>query len=215
MKKSAISNTQAVRQAGSQPRKSRRADTRLFDTTTAAHAPNGSARIVDESRSKIPVGPRDFRIGFYVHDVSRMRRTLFDHEIKSLGITRSQWWVLAQLSRAEGHVGNGGVLQTDLAKLLDVGKVTIGGLIHRLESGGFVQRRPDRVDRRAKSLIITSKGRHVLNQMVTVGRRLNLNILDGISEKDIKTAEKVLARMKTNIRHILGPLKLSPGSDGD
>lgn len=31
-----------------------------------------------------------FRIGFLVHDVSRMRRTLFDQEMKPLGITRSQ-----------------------------------------------------------------------------------------------------------------------------
>lgn len=46
-----------------------------------------------------------FRIGFLVHDVSRMRRTLFDQEMKPLGITRSQWWVLAQLSRSLGTEG--------------------------------------------------------------------------------------------------------------
>ena len=32
--------------------------------------------------------PQDFRIGFLVHDVSRMRRTLFDQAMKPLGITR-------------------------------------------------------------------------------------------------------------------------------
>jgi DNA-binding MarR family transcriptional regulator len=161
----------------------------------------------------MPVGASEFRIGFYVHDVSRMRRTLFDHEMKPLGITRSQWWLLAQLSRAEGHGNGDGMLQTDLAKILDVGKVTIGGLIDRLESSGFVKRRPDHADRRAKRIIITAKGRQVLDQMVAVGRRLNLTILGGISEKDVSTAEKVLARMKANIRDVLAPLKLSPDSD--
>lgn len=142
-----------------------------------------------------------------------MRRTLFDHEMKPLGITRSQWWVLAQLSRVESHGGGAGMLQTDLAKILDVGKVTIGGLIDRLETSEFVERHPDKVDRRAKRIVITAKGKHVLDQMVIVGRRLNLSILKGLSEREVKTAEKVLSRMKGNIREILAPLKLSADSD--
>jgi len=165
---------------------------------------------------ELQVGPPDFRIGFYVHDVSRMRRTLFDHEMKPLGITRSQWWVLAQLSRSEGHDGGEGMLQTDLAHILDVGKVTIGGLIDRLEASGFVVRKPDKVDRRAKRILITNQGYEVLEQMKIVGRRLNISITEGISERDIKTAEKVLAKMKANIRDILGPLRImSSPSDGD
>lgn len=158
------------------------------------------------------IGPKEFRIGFYVHDVSRMRRTLFDHEMKPLGITRSQWWVLAQLSRSEGH--GEGMLQSDLARILDVGKVTIGGLIDRLESSGFVTRKPDKIDRRAKHIMITEKGYRVLDQMVSVGRRLNLSILDGISERDIKAAERVLSKIKANIRAILGPLRIPAGGNG-
>jgi MarR family transcriptional regulator, transcriptional regulator for hemolysin len=165
--------------------------------------------------TQTPSGPSEFRIGFYVHDVSRMRRTLFDHEMKPLGITRSQWWVLAQLSGSQCHAGSQGMLQTDLATILDVGKVTIGGLIDRLETNGFVERRPDRIDRRAKRIVMTNKGRKVLNQMVIVGRRLNLSILQGISEREIKTAEKALARMKANIRDILAPQKLVGGSDDE
>src|SRR3546814_15522809 len=65
---------------------------------------------------------KQFRFGFLVHDVSRMRRTLFDQVMKPLGITRSQWSVLAWLSRG----GNEGVMKVDLARQLDVGKVTIG-----------------------------------------------------------------------------------------
>jgi MarR family transcriptional regulator, transcriptional regulator for hemolysin len=160
------------------------------------------------------VGPKEFRIGFYVHDVSRMRRTLFDFEMKPLGITRSQWWVLAQLSRSKDHDGGEGMLQTDLANILDVGKVTIGGIIDRLEGSGFVRRKVDKVDRRAKRIVITKMGHAVLEQMVTVGRKLNLDILKGISPRDVKTAEEVLARMKVNIRNALIPLKGLAGSDG-
>ena len=105
---------------------------------------------------------QDFRIGFLVHDVSRMRRTLFDQAMKPLGITRSQWWVLSQLSRHSRE----GMLQTELARDLDVGKVTVGGLIDRLEASGYVKRTPDASDRRAKRIVITEQGRVVLKQMV-------------------------------------------------
>ena len=72
------------------------------------------------------------RINFLVHDVSRMRSTLYDQEVRPLGLTRSQWWVLAQLPRQMPE----GMLQTELAKVLEVGKVTLGGLIDRLEASG-------------------------------------------------------------------------------
>src|SRR5262245_33864459 len=40
-----------------------------------------------------------FRIGFLIHDVSRLRRTVVDKVLRPMGVTRSQWWVLANLSR--------------------------------------------------------------------------------------------------------------------
>lgn len=139
---------------------------------------------------------QDFRIGFLVHDVSRMRRTLFDAAMRPLGITRSQWWVLSQLSR---HTRDG-MLQTELARDLDVGKVTVGGLIDRLEASGYVRRQPDASDRRAKRIVITPLGREVLRDMVTVGQRLNQVILDGLSPADIEITERALSNMKENIR---------------
>jgi len=196
-------------------RSTKRASGSATPGKTAGAAVADKANEEEKPDAQIPIGPSEFRIGFYVHDVSRMRRTLFDHEMKPLGITRSQWWVLAQLSRAESHVGSEGMLQTDLAKILDVGKVTIGGLIDRLESSGFVERRPDKVDRRAKRIVITAKGKDVLDQMVIVGRRLNLSILKNLTEREIKTAEKVLSTMKANIREILAPLKLNGDAGED
>tara|TARA_R110000751_G_scaffold1996_13_gene7846 strand:- start:5973 stop:6575 length:603 start_codon:yes stop_codon:yes gene_type:complete len=145
-----------------------------------------------------PAG-QSFRIGFLVHDVSRVRRTLFDLKMKPYGITRSQWWVLAQLSRYLSRNGEEGMLQTELAKRLDVGKVAVGGLIDRLEASGFVERRPDAKDRRAKRVVVTDKGRDVLATMVEVGHELNDMIFEGVPIERMRIAEEVLAQMKDNI----------------
>lgn len=142
---------------------------------------------------------KPFRFGFLVHDVSRMRRTLFDEQVKPLGITRSQWSVLAYLSRD----ANNGTMQVDLAHDLDVGKVTIGGLIDRLEASGHVERRAHATDRRARRIYITERGFETIRQMQTVGTKSNESILAGVSEKDLRTTEKTLARVKENIRALL------------
>lgn len=143
---------------------------------------------------------QQFRLGFLVHDVSRMRRTLWDQALKPLGLTRSQWWVLAHLSRHRGA----SMMQTELARILDVGKVTVGGLIDRLEASGHVERRADASDRRAKLVSVTPRGEAVINQMAAIGTELNSLILKDITPEDIQGAEQVLHRMKENLRRTLG-----------
>jgi DNA-binding MarR family transcriptional regulator len=158
-------------------------------------------------KASVPISPTSehdtelFRLGFLVHDVSRMRRRLFDLEAKALGITRSQWWVLGNLSRHH----NDGMMQTALAALLDVGKVTIGGIVDRLETSGYVVRKPDASDRRAKHVYITASGRQVLQQLAAVGRDFNHKVCSGISDREIRLAERVLSKMKTNIKNLSGP----------
>src|ERR1700740_806587 len=92
------------------------------------------------------------RLGYLIHDVSRLRRMMFDRTLAPLGITRSQWWVLAFVSRKNG------LPQTQLANELDVGKVALGALIDRLEAAGFVAPRGDPVDRRGSNVVFTQRG---------------------------------------------------------
>ncbi len=105
------------------------------------------------------------------------------------------------------------MIQTDLARLLDVGKVTVGGLIDRLEASGLVERRPDPVDRRIKRIFITESGHEVIEQLISVGTKLNKTILNGLTIDEIRVAEGVLHRMKDNIRRELGPEKDFPESE--
>ncbi|MGM0586058.1 MAG: MarR family winged helix-turn-helix transcriptional regulator [Pseudomonadota bacterium] len=148
-------------------------------------------------------GGEETRIGYHAHDVSRMRRTLYDQAMKPLGLTRSQWWALQTLARAQEEQGGEGILQTDLARRLEVGKVTVGGLADRLEAAGFVERRMDAGDRRAKRLNVTPRGEEVLERMRELSARLNAGILEGIPAEEVALALSVLERMKGNLRRML------------
>jgi DNA-binding MarR family transcriptional regulator len=138
---------------------------------------------------------RPFRLGFLIHDVSRLRRTVVDKALRPLGVTRSQWWVLANLSRHNG----GGMMQTELSKVMDVGKVTLGGLIDRLEASGYVARQPEPGDRRAKRVVMTPKGIKLLGQIQKIAKVVNAEIMTGVSAKDVIRAEFVLHKMKEQL----------------
>ena len=141
----------------------------------------------------------EFRIGVLVHDVSRLRQILFDQEMRPKGVTRAQWWLLAQLSRN----GQGGMAQAELARLLGQGKVATGSMLDRLEAAGLVERRPDPLDRRINRIFVTAKGQGILGDMVEVGRRLNGLVLAGLAPEQLAVADQVLTAIKRNLRRAL------------
>jgi len=152
-----------------------------------------------------------FRLGFLVHDVSRLRRTVVDKALGPRGITRSQWWVLANLSRHHGE----GMMQTELAGVLDIGKVALGGLIDRLENNGYVVRRPDPVDRRAKRIELTESGAELLAAIQDEASHLNREMMKGISAQEVAATEDILYRMKSTLIEMDRKLRRNGGIGGD
>lgn len=145
--------------------------------------------------NKMTMKPGQFRLGFLVHDVSRLRRTVVDKALKPLGVTRSQWWVLANLSRHSGE----GMMQTELANVLDVGKVALGGLLDRLEANGYIARRADPVDRRAKRIEMTTAGIALLLTIQKRAASLNSEMMEGVTVEEILAVEDILHRMKVRL----------------
>ncbi len=136
------------------------------------------------------------KFSFLIHDVSRMRRTFFDQALKPMGITRAQWWALGNISR---HAEEG-MIQTELANILETGKVSVGGLIDRLEEAELVYRQADKVDRRVKRIYITDKGFGVLEHITIAGECLDDVLFKDVSDDELATAAEVLARVKANVR---------------
>ncbi len=136
------------------------------------------------------------RLGFAIHDASRLRRVVYDTALKPAGVTRSQGWVLAYLSREDG------MPQSELAAQLDLGKVALGGLVDRLEAPGLVERQPDAVDRRVKRIFLTAAGRKVVNSQRKIARGLNSDIMAGVSPSDMRTTARTLRQLLINMRQM-------------
>jgi MarR family transcriptional regulator for hemolysin len=150
----------------------------------------------------------DLRLGYLIHDVSRLRRMMFDRALAPLGITRSQWWVLAFISRKDG------LPQTQLANELDVGKVALGALIDRLEAAGFVDRKADPVDRRVKRVFLTKQAGRFLERLRSETDVFNAKIVNGIDRGDLEKTSDTLLAMKRNLIEMSGGA-LADGQDDD
>jgi DNA-binding MarR family transcriptional regulator len=135
----------------------------------------------------------ELRLGFLIHDVSRLRRSAFDRCLKPLQVTRSQWWVLAYLSREDG------MTQSQLAEELDLGKVAVGGLIDRLEKTGLVRREADATDRRVNRVFLEAKSKQLIARMRKVSHRMNEQILAGLANEKLEGTAKTLDAMKRNL----------------
>ena len=139
--------------------------------------------------------PESIPMGRLIHDVARLRRTVFDNEMQPAGLTRSQWAVLAALARQEGQA----VMQSELAKSMELSKVTLGWLVDRLELKGFVQRMADPTDRRVKRLALTPKGKGAAQAMDGVRPILDDLVMNGLSPLlRAKLSEGLLA-MRSNL----------------
>jgi DNA-binding MarR family transcriptional regulator len=154
---------------------------------------NGYQAFAKEKTDMVDLPEWDLRLGYLIHDVSRLRRMMFDRALAPLGITRSQWWVLAFISRKDG------LPQTQLAQELDVGKVAVGALIDRLESSGFVIRQADPVDRRVKRVYVTKQARGFLEKLRKETDKFNARIDKGIDRGQLETTSDTLLAMKRNL----------------
>src|SRR5882724_821465 len=139
----------------------------------------------------------ELRLGFLIHDVSRLRRSAFDRCLKPLNVTRSQWWVLAYLSREDG------MTQSQLAEELDLGKVAVGGLIDRLEKSSLVRRDPDATDRRVNRIFLEPKSKQLIARMRKLNHKLNEQILAGLANDKLEHTAKTLDAMKHNLLRYL------------
>lgn len=135
----------------------------------------------------------EWRLGFLIHDVSRLRRSAFDRVLKPLNVTRSQWWLLSYLSREDG------MTQSQLAEELDLGKVAVGGLIDRLEKSALVRRESDATDRRVNRVFLEPRSRQLIARVRKISHRLNEQILQGLPDANLETAAAALEAMKYNI----------------
>lgn len=144
--------------------------------------------------------------GFILNDVARLLRTVYDRRVRSLGLTRAQWWVLTHLYRADG------VTQAELAETLEIERATLGRLLDRLEAKGWVRREADAEDRRAKRVHLTEAVAEPMRTMRAVAAGVRSDALAGLSAAEQDRFVDLMLKVKGNL---LALDDAGPGNSGN
>lgn len=135
----------------------------------------------------------DNSIGYLFHDVARFRSVVYDYFMQPHGLTRAQWRVLGALLSKDG------LSQRELCDRIEIGAVTLSGLIDRLEAHGWVERREDLDDRRVKRVWRTERVKEIQDIMECRSNGLNKMALKGLSPKQIQQLVNMLELVKSNL----------------
>src|SRR5918999_3909060 len=134
--------------------------------------------------------------GFLLNDVARLLRNAYDRRVRSLGLTRSQWWVLNQLFR------NPGLNQSELAEVLEIEKPTLGRLLDRLEAKGWVRREHDARDRRAWRVHLAPAAEPAMRKLRKQAFELRRDALAGLSANERERFVDALLAIKANLSRL-------------
>jgi DNA-binding MarR family transcriptional regulator len=144
-------------------------------------------------------------IGFLLKDVTRLYTRRFEERAQDLSLTLAQCKALSYLTRNEG------VSQKRLAELTELDPMSLVRILDRMEADGWVARRPDPQDRRARTLWLTPQAGPVLERIDKIARDTRAETLAGLSESERELLTKLLARMHEN----LSSLKPCAAPDAD
>ncbi|MEM7250630.1 MAG: MarR family transcriptional regulator [Pseudomonadota bacterium] len=131
--------------------------------------------------------------GFLLHDISRMLRKRFDRRARDLGLTKSQWIVLAHLARHEG------IHQSGLAEILEIEPITLARHLDRLQETGWIERQSDPNDRRAWKLHMTDKAGPILHELAVLVDETMEEALTGLSDDERSVLFEMLQTVRGNL----------------
>lgn len=134
-------------------------------------------------------------LGFNLQDCARVQRRNFDRGLAAKGVelTQAQWRSLGIVFKRPG------ISQTALADILEIQPISVGRLVDRMETAGWMERRPDPDDRRAVCLYVTDKAEPTLKALKATADDIRSVLTRGISKPDLETAARVLAQMRSNL----------------
>jgi MarR family transcriptional regulator for hemolysin len=96
--------------------------------------------------------------------LTRQMHKSFDQSVVSIGVTRSQWTMIAVIARRPAAT------QREIAEILEMSEASAGRLVDRLVADGLLERRQKEDDRRAYCIHLTDSAGALLDK-ISAGRQ--------------------------------------------
>ena len=121
--------------------------------------------------------------------VRRITRVYRD-EIAAYGLTHGQFFVIVAIMEEEG------LLPSELAEKTSQDRATITGLLDRLVKDGWIERRPDEIDRRSFRIYLTDHAAQHREAILKLFEKTNRKFLGCFSRAEWSRMQGFLSRLE-------------------
>jgi DNA-binding MarR family transcriptional regulator len=126
-----------------------------------------------------------------VSEVYWMSYKFLDRRFYDLGVSASQARVLLVLQSAPEPIK-----PSLVATLLFQETQSITGILHRIESKGWVRRHPDKRDQRAVGLELTSEGRKLAEKVDAISQGVYDDLFGSLTAAEARQVEEALRKVR-------------------
>jgi DNA-binding MarR family transcriptional regulator len=132
-------------------------------------------------------------IGLLIAQCCRAHRNRADLGLSELGLHVGQEMFLFQLWREDGQT------QSQLAGCMCIEAPTLSKMVQRMESAGFIERKPDADDARVSRVYLTERGRSLQQPVLAMWRDMEERTLAGLNYTEQMLLRRLLLQIRTNI----------------
>ena len=137
--------------------------------------------------------------GFLLKDLGRLYTKRFEELAQALQLTLPQCKALGYLARNEG------ASQVRLAELAEIDPMTMVRILDYMEAEGWVERRADPTDRRARCLFVKDKARAILDEIWRLADATRTEFLGDLSAEESLRLVDMLERVHATARTLAAP----------
>jgi DNA-binding MarR family transcriptional regulator len=127
--------------------------------------------------------------GYLFRRMQQIAVSIFVEECRAFDLTPVQF---AALVAIHTHPG---IDATRLSAVIAFDRSTLGNVIERLETKGFIERKPSREDKRVKLLYLTKSGAALLRDILPAVDRAQARILEPLKLAERKTLMALLTQL--------------------
>lgn len=153
--------------------------------------------------------PRD-RFGFQFVTLARLWRKAVDAQLAAEGLNDARWAPLIHLSES-----GGGITQAELARRVGIDASTLVRLLDLLAGAGFVERRADPADRRARRLHLTPAGEEEVARTRERLIAIEARMLEGLDAATLARMSQAFEGIAQRAQALLAPEDGGPDRAGN
>jgi MarR family transcriptional regulator for hemolysin len=140
----------------------------------------------------LPMPPPNINeLGLVLFGTARAWRTRLDQRLRPLGLSQGKWRTLMHLSQ-----GGNKLTQKEIAERMGIESATLAGLLDRLQTDGWIERRGSEADRRCKIVHLQRRSKAVLDKIFNTAHELRGELIEDIPQPDLETCMRVLNRIR-------------------